>query len=68
MNPEVPEQVALKLAWRTSSHSTGQGGECVEVAAGVVGVHVRDTKDRDRGTVDVPPSAWSAFVGFAARG
>lgn len=68
MNVEESVPGEAELAWFKSSYSSGEGGECVEVAAGVVGVHVRDTKDRDRGTVDVPPSAWSAFVGFAARG
>ncbi len=34
------------MKWRTSSHSNGQGGECVEVADGVPGVvPVRDARE-----------------------
>ncbi|MGW4466971.1 DUF397 domain-containing protein [Micromonospora sp. NPDC004704] len=52
--------------WRKSSRSNGAGGECVEVADNVSGhVLVRDTKDRDGGTLAFGPAAWSAFVGFA---
>ncbi|ROO59458.1 uncharacterized protein DUF397 [Micromonospora sp. Llam0] len=48
--------------WRTSTRSTGTG-ECVEVADNLPGrVHVRDTKNRDGGTLTFHPAAWSAFV------
>ncbi|WP_030174330.1 DUF397 domain-containing protein [Spirillospora albida] len=33
--------------WRKSSHSTGQGGDCVEVAGIASTVAVRDSKDPD---------------------
>jgi membrane protein involved in colicin uptake len=33
--------------WRKSSHSGGQGGECVELAAMVDSVAIRDSKDPD---------------------
>ena len=50
-------------AWRKSSRSSG-GGNCVEVApaddANVVGV--RDTKNRDGGTLQFGAAAWTAFV------
>ncbi|OZM73965.1 DUF397 domain-containing protein [Amycolatopsis antarctica] len=46
--------------WRTSSYS-GQNGECVEVKfADRVGI--RDTKNRDAGTLDVASLAWRAFL------
>ncbi|MGI5326686.1 DUF397 domain-containing protein [Actinomadura nitritigenes] len=32
-------------AWRKSSHSDSEGGNCVEVAGMAVGVAVRDSKD-----------------------
>ncbi|WP_326556713.1 DUF397 domain-containing protein [Micromonospora sp. NBC_01796] len=52
--------------WRKSSRSNGSGGNCVEVADNLPGhVFVRDTKDRDGGTLTFGPAAWSAFVGFA---
>ncbi|WP_442932449.1 DUF397 domain-containing protein [Micromonospora sp. NBC_01699] len=54
--------------WRKSSRSNGQGGACVEVADNLPGrVLVRDTKDRDGGTLAFESAAWSAFVGFARQ-
>ncbi|MFY1705341.1 DUF397 domain-containing protein [Micromonospora sp. WMMA1923] len=55
--------------WRTSSRSSTNGGNCVEVADNLVGiVLVRDMKDRAGGTLALPPSAWRAFVGqFSAE-
>jgi Domain of unknown function (DUF397) len=50
-------------AWRKSSHSGGNGGACVEVAARDGMILVRDTKDRGRGPVQrYAPAAWKAFV------
>ncbi|MFI6760694.1 DUF397 domain-containing protein [Micromonospora sp. NPDC050417] len=49
--------------WRKSSRSNSQGGACVEVADNLPGqVFVRDTKDRDGGTLAFGPDAWLAFV------
>ena len=51
-------------SWRKSSYSSNGGGECVEVGDLTVGaVVVRDTKDRDGGTLNFSATAWSAFVG-----
>ncbi|MFC9038848.1 DUF397 domain-containing protein [[Kitasatospora] papulosa] len=55
------------LAWFKSSYSAGDGGECVEVATGAARVHVRDSKDTTRAALAVEPTAWAAFVEFAAR-
>lgn len=50
--------------WRTSSRSNGVSN-CVEVADNVSGrILVRDTKDRDGGTLNFGPGAWSHFVEF----
>ncbi|MUN35767.1 DUF397 domain-containing protein [Actinomadura litoris] len=38
MNPRT-------ATWRKSTHSTGNGGDCVEVARAPGGVAVRDSKD-----------------------
>ncbi|MGW4461443.1 DUF397 domain-containing protein [Micromonospora sp. NPDC004704] len=52
--------------WRKSTRSSTNGGSCVEVADNLPGrVLVRDTKDRDGGTLAFRPDAWRAFVGLA---
>jgi len=49
--------------WRKSSYSNMNGGECVEVADGVLGVvPVRDSKDPDGPALVVPARSWDAFV------
>lgn len=56
--------LAPELTWRTSSYSGGQGGDCVEVAAGCAGqVAVRDSKDRAGAVLSFSPGVWGAFVG-----
>jgi hypothetical protein len=51
-------------AWRKSTYSNGQGGNCVEVAQGTPGiVPVRDSKDPARGVLAVTPSSWDALTG-----
>ncbi|MET9308848.1 DUF397 domain-containing protein [Streptomyces coelicolor] len=61
------EQTVPESAWITSSYSSGAGGECVEVAARPATVHVRDSKDTTRAALAIEPTAWAAFVEFAAR-
>lgn len=54
--------------WRKSTKSGNNGGNCVEVADNLAGVVlVRDTKNRDGGTLTIAPDAWRAFVGFAKQ-
>ncbi|MER6155081.1 DUF397 domain-containing protein [Streptomyces sp. NPDC001868] len=55
-----------QLAWFKSSHSTDQGDSCVEVATTPATIHIRDSKDTTRPHFDLGPSAWAAFVSFAA--
>ncbi|CAL2065852.1 conserved protein of unknown function [Streptomyces murinus] len=53
--------------WFTSSYSSN-GGDCVEVATNIPGtVPVRDTKDRDAGTLTFRTDSWSTFVQFASH-
>ena len=54
-------------AWRKSTYSSGEGGNCVEVgSAGTV--LVRDTTDRAGLTLIIPASAWRTFTnGILAR-
>jgi hypothetical protein len=54
--------------WRKSTRSGTSGGNCVEVADNLPGrVLVRDTKDRDGGTLTFGPDAWRAFVCLAKQ-
>jgi hypothetical protein len=47
--------------WRKSTRSGGNGGGCVEVAT-ADGVAVRDTTNRDGGTLIFPGDAWQTFL------
>lgn len=49
------------IIWRKSSFSSGEAN-CVEVGFGSGMVAVRDTKDRDGGTLAVPAASWAAFL------
>ncbi|MFK0115730.1 DUF397 domain-containing protein [Streptomyces sp. NPDC090994] len=60
------EQPVSESTWIKSSYSSGAGGECIEVAPHPGRVHVRDSKDTTRAALTVHPTAWTAFVGFAA--
>ncbi|MGW4288036.1 DUF397 domain-containing protein [Streptomyces sp. NPDC004673] len=52
--------------WHKSSYSNGEGGDCVEVAAGVPGVvPVRDSKAVDGAVMIVGASAWTHFIDSA---
>lgn len=49
--------------WRKSSRSSGNGGNCVEVADNLPGVvGVRDSKDPAGPALTFTPMAWRAFV------
>jgi hypothetical protein len=48
--------------WRKASYSGGANGSCVEVGNGD-GVLVRDTTDRDGGTLSITGDAWQTFLG-----
>lgn len=51
------------LAWRKSSRSGAQGGNCVEVAhLPEGGVAVRDSKDRGGPILVFTTAEWAAFV------
>jgi len=48
--------------WRKSSHSGGNGGSCVETASDCGAVLVRDTTNRDGGTLSFTAGAWQEFA------
>ncbi|HEY3733353.1 MAG TPA: DUF397 domain-containing protein [Streptosporangiaceae bacterium] len=49
--------------WRKASYSTGNGGNCVEVARNLPGiVAVRDSKDPDGPALVLTPADWRAFT------
>lgn len=50
------------MDWRKSSYSSAQGGQCVEVG-NADGVMVRDTTNRDGGTLTFSTEAWQTFLG-----
>ena len=52
----------MEQTWRKSSYSDANGGSCVETAAGSGVILVRDTTDRDGGTLTFGPDAWRRFA------
>ncbi|MFB4305856.1 DUF397 domain-containing protein [Actinomadura sp. GTD37] len=48
--------------WRKSSYSGGQGGDCVEVAALVSAVALRDSKDPEGPRLAFAAAEWRAFA------
>lgn len=56
-------------AWRRSSYSNQNGGNCLEVADGIPSVvPVRDSKCPAGSVLVIPADAWSAFVADMRRG
>lgn len=53
--------------WRKSSYSGGSSSNCVEVGSNG-DVAVRDTKNRDGGTLRFTADSWSAFTAAVKRG
>lgn len=56
----MDRQVAL--GWRKSSYSSGNGGNCVELASGGGTVAVRDTTNRSGGMLTFSAAAWERFT------
>jgi hypothetical protein len=47
--------------WRKASYSNGSG-QCVETASGSGAILVRDTTNRDGGTLAFCADAWTSFI------
>ncbi|MFP1629973.1 DUF397 domain-containing protein [Streptomyces sp. 5K101] len=56
-----------RLKWFKSSYSGSGGGDCVEVAASLDAVHVRDSKNTARPGLHVSRASWARFVAQATR-
>ena len=58
-----------RAAWAKSSHSGGNGGQCVEVAANLDGiVAVRDSKDPHGPALIFTPGEWQTFAAGVKSG
>ncbi|WP_199552388.1 DUF397 domain-containing protein [Streptomyces sp. N35] len=63
MDNNIPEYDASSVVWRKSTHSGGEGGNCLEVSDGHPGlIPVRDSKTPDGPKLVFRASAWTAFV------
>ncbi|WP_049655483.1 DUF397 domain-containing protein [Kitasatospora sp. MY 5-36] len=57
------------LAWRKSSYSGGEGGDCIEVASGLLdSIPVRDSKDPHGPALAFTAEAWQSFVAGVQAG
>ncbi|MCL7424136.1 DUF397 domain-containing protein [Streptomyces sp. YS415] len=50
------------LSWFKSSYSSGEGGQCLEVAVTPQCIHLRDSKTPTGPRLTLAPAAWSAFL------
>lgn len=65
----VEEWTLTGAQWRVSSFSSGNGGNCVEVARNLPGiVAVRDSKDRQGPVLGFAPDEWRAFAAAVNAG
>ncbi len=60
---------ASQLAWFKSSYSDGpEGDSCVEIATTPGTVHIRDSKNIERGPrLAFAPTTWAEFVPYASE-
>lgn len=65
MSVQHSKAAVPEAAWVRSSYSTGNGGECVEVAAASGAVLVRDSKRPAGDRLAVGAEAWTEFVRLA---
>ncbi|MGZ9931510.1 DUF397 domain-containing protein [Streptomyces sp. NC-S4] len=57
-----------RLRWFKSSYSSGDGDDCVEVAACADSVHVRDSKVTAGPELAITAASWGVFLaGVTAR-
>jgi Domain of unknown function (DUF397) len=56
------------MNWRKSTHSGGNGGDCVEVAQLPHGTVVRDSKDQTGPVLRFAAGEWQAFLSAVKDG
>ncbi|MET8983429.1 DUF397 domain-containing protein [Streptomyces sp. NPDC004539] len=64
----VPELTEAGAVWRKSSYSNGSGNNCLEAAAFLAMVGIRDSKTPEGAALVFPRSSWTAFVDSARAG
>ena len=52
---------STQLRWRRSSFTDNGAGNCVEIALVADSAAIRDSKNRDGGTLMINPLAWEQF-------
>ncbi|MFI0481943.1 DUF397 domain-containing protein [Actinomadura sp. 9N215] len=52
----------IRPAWRKSSYSGPEQGDCVEVADLTPGVGIRDSKNPDHGHLTLTPKAFTDLI------
>lgn len=57
---------ASVLTWVKSSYSTSDGPECVEIAAAVDTVQVRDSKNTPGPQLGFERGVWAEFIRYAS--
>ncbi|MGJ5833600.1 DUF397 domain-containing protein [Streptomyces ossamyceticus] len=56
-----------ELSWIKSSHSGGEGGECLEISPCPHAIHIRDSKNPAGPHLTLSPTAWATFLVFCER-
>ena len=67
MSVQHSKAAVPEAAWTKSSYSTGNGGECVEVAAVSGAILVRDSKRPSVARIAFNLEAWADFLRMAAE-
>ncbi len=52
----------MNIQWRKATYSSGNGGNCIEVAAVDRAIVVRDSKNPDGPRLAFRPKTWQAFA------
>lgn len=52
----------MSAPWRKSSYSANGGQDCAKAGSPPGRILVRDTKNRDGGTLAFPAAAWASFT------